>query len=58
VDLTLEVSKELFAEDRDVWRGLEAEADMVAADTDDCDTDLIRDDDRLVQFAAQDQHGS
>src|SRR4051812_12623143 len=45
--------EEFLSHDRDVIGGLDAEPDDIAAQADDRDPDLITDDDRLVELAAE-----
>lgn len=42
--------------DRDLTRGLNTQLDLIAIDRDDDDPDVVPDNDRLVDFAAQYEH--
>ncbi len=48
---------QLFAEDRHALRRLEANTHLVAPDGNDCHSDVVANDNLLIDFAAQDQHG-
>src|SRR5215216_5413034 len=54
--LLLDLEIDLLAEHRDVPRGLDADADLLAHDRQDRDLDVIANHDRLVGLACQYQH--
>ncbi len=42
--------------DRDRFRRLDPEADLIPIDRDDHDPDVVADDDRLIDFPREDEH--
>src|SRR5215210_2597807 len=56
--LLLDLQVDLLAEDRDVPRSLDADADFLAHDRQDADFDVIADHDALVGLSCQYEHGT
>jgi hypothetical protein len=55
--LRLVPEEKFFPHDLDVAGGFDAQTDLITGDADNGEPNVVTDDDRLVQLAAENQHG-